>query len=449
VVSLRPRALPYVVASLLAAVLLLRVPSGAGPHTKSSLPLSTEEHVQSPGWWPTKGTAPRADFVGTAECAKCHEQIAATQQTTPMAHASTPAPKSDILKSHTHLSALRSDFHYDLAVSGETVNFSVTEGLDSLSAPLLYAFGLGHKGQTYIYERDSQFYESRLSFYKTLQSLDLTTGHDPRAPDDLKSAMGRWMAPAEAQRCFGCHTTASTTSNHFDISALTPGVTCEACHGPGARHVADMKAGNIDAGRRAILNPRALDPVASVDFCGACHRSWSDVMLNGTSGVITARFQPYRLESSKCWRKGDVRLTCVTCHNPHENLVNDPSAYDQKCLACHQKRATQDSLNTIDPAPAKLGTRTVAEDQGTHEFLETKRVRSFLNAGREISESALVDENSSDQKAHRSVRFAAACPVETKNCVTCHMPQVEIPSIHAPFTDHNIRIVRPEQPYPD
>jgi hypothetical protein len=69
---------PGPAASLLAAVLLFRVPNGAGPHTKSSLPLSTEEHVQSPGWWPTKGTAARADFVGTAECAKCHEQIAAT-----------------------------------------------------------------------------------------------------------------------------------------------------------------------------------------------------------------------------------------------------------------------------------------------------------------------------------------------------------------------------------
>jgi hypothetical protein len=78
--------------------------------------------------------------------------------------------------------------------------------------------------------------------------------------------------------------------------------------------------------------------VTSVDFCGACHRSWSDVMLAGTRGVINARSQPYRLEKSKCWRRGDARPTCIACHNPHEPLVQDAVAYDQKCLACHQMR---------------------------------------------------------------------------------------------------------------
>jgi hypothetical protein len=43
----------------------------------------------------------------------------------------------------------------------------------------------------------------------------------------------------------------------------------------------------------------------------------------------------------------------------------------------------------------------------------------------------------------------AACTVSTKSCVTCHMPSVELPSMHAPFTDHRIRIVRPGAPYPN
>ena len=98
--------------------------------------------------------------------------------------------------------------------------------------PSRWAFGLGHKGQTYIYERDGGFYESHLSFYKSLQALDLTTGHDASDPDDLKSAMGRWLDGDEARRCFGCHTTASRIAGHFDTSHLTPGVQCESCHGP-------------------------------------------------------------------------------------------------------------------------------------------------------------------------------------------------------------------------
>jgi Cytochrome c554 and c-prime len=310
-----------------------------------------------------------------------------------MAQACAPAVNSEILQTHTHLAAQRDAYRYDLINAGTAVHFSVTDGTDSLSATLTWAFGLGHKGQTYIYRRDADYYESRLSFYKTLQGLDLTTGHSSTASDDLRSAMGRWLNPGEAQRCFGCHTTASTTANHFDTSQLTPGVTCEACHGPGADHVAAMKAGRIEAGRHAILNPRTFTPVASVDFCGACHRSWSDVMQAGILGVIDARFQPYRLENSRCWRRGDPRLTCVACHNPHEPLAQGAAIYDGKCLACH---------------------KTTAED-----------------------------------KTVVANRPGAACPVSTKNCVTCHMPQVEIPSIHAPFTDHDIRIVRTGEPFPE
>src|SRR5258708_18856919 len=53
----------------------------------------------------------------------------------------------------------------------------------------------------------SLLYESRLSFYKTLQGLDLTTGHSSASPDDLEAALGRRLTDDEAHRCFGCHTT--------------------------------------------------------------------------------------------------------------------------------------------------------------------------------------------------------------------------------------------------
>jgi hypothetical protein len=114
------------------------------------------------------------------------------------------------------------------------------------------------------------------------------------------------MDADETRRCFGCHTTASTTANRFDPTHVTPGFTCEACH------------------------------------------------------------------------------------NPHQQLDPDAASYNQNCLSCHT---------------ASLAAKP------THD------------------------------------RPGAACPVSTKNCITCHMPQVELPSMHAPFTDHRIRIVREGQPY--
>jgi len=92
------------------------------------------------------------------------------------------------------------------------------------------------------------------------------------------------MEPSETKRCFGCHTTASTIKDQFEPEHAAWGVTCEACHGPGADHAAAMKAED-QKGKELIFNPAQLDPVASVDFCGACHRTWQDVVGNGLIGA--------------------------------------------------------------------------------------------------------------------------------------------------------------------
>ncbi|MCU1316860.1 MAG: hypothetical protein JWN63_2182 [Candidatus Acidoferrum typicum] len=106
-----------------------------------------------------------------------------------------------------------------------------------------------------------------MSFYKTLQGLDLTTGQGSEAPDNLEDALGRMIDPDTLRRCFGCHTTAAVTNMGFDSSRLMPGVNCEACHGPGAKHAALMDEEKTEQGRQAIFNPSRLNPVALVDFC--------------------------------------------------------------------------------------------------------------------------------------------------------------------------------------
>jgi hypothetical protein len=105
------------------------------------------------------------------------------------------------------------------------------------------------------------------------------------------------------------------------------------------------------------------------------------------------RFAPYRLENSKCWQKTQsTLLTCVACHDPHKPLVHDLASYDSRCLQCH--------------APSAHAAKRVANKGG-------------------------------------------ACPVSTKDCVTCHMPKVRPPNLHSDFTDHWIRIVKRGAPYPD
>jgi hypothetical protein len=116
------------------------------------------------------------------------------------------------------------------------------------------------------------------------------------------------------------------------------------------------------------------------------------------------------LESSKCWGKGDARLTCIACHNPHQELQTDASAYDTNCLSCHTTKDSKDKT---------------------------------------ASESKAVGENKTISQTKISDHPGAACPVSTKNCVTCHMPKVYVPEMHYNFTDHRIRIARAGEPYPE
>jgi hypothetical protein len=382
---------------LLAFLLALLAPhalaqSAPQAHQKVETPMATDERLEAPGWWPTKHSASREDYVGTKECARCHSKKTASQLATPMAHASTPAATSGILREHEQISLQRDPYSYTITRTGTGSTYSVSDGTSSISAPLLWAFGVGNKGQTFLYQRNGFFYESRMSFYKTLQGLDLTTGQGSEAPDNLEDALGRMIDPDTLRRCFGCHTTAAVTNTGFDSSRLMPGVNCEACHGPGAKHAALMDEEKTEQGRQAIFNPSRLNPVALVDFCGACHRTWNDVYELGATGVANARFQPYRLENSRCWGDGDARLACIACHDPHQQLVHEAGAYDEKCLACHIA------------GPVKKVTRD--------------------HPGK-------------------------ACPAGKRDCVTCHMPRIVVPNMHAPFTDHRIRIVREGEHYPD
>jgi hypothetical protein len=119
-------------------------------------------------------------------------------------------------------------------------------------------------------------------------------------------------------------------------------------------------------------------------FCGQCHRTWEEIAGSGQMGVVNVRFQPYRLTNSKCYDTDDSRISCLACHNPHQEIDRTAAHYDAKCQACH--------------------------DGGKPS--------------------------------------AVACKVAKSNCVTCHMPKVEIPGSHHQFFDHEIRIVKANE-YPN
>jgi hypothetical protein len=396
-VSIRVGSWHYRIAMVIALILLALAP--ILPRLRAQL--STSDHLADPGFWPTQSASSRSEYTGPEACAPCHSAKFTSQTRTPMALGAAHADNAPILRSHPDLTFAVGPYHYQIKREGEHSVYTVTDGSHTQSANLLWAFGTSRVGQSYLFKRDDgNFYEARVTYFTTLNNLGFTPARDLASPKDVEEAMDRPVSSSEIGRCFACHTTASAIGDSFDEKNLILGVTCEACHGPGAKHVAAMKSlmnGKLNADQGHIFNSAHLSPVDSVDFCGACHGTWWDVKLSGTKGVSTTRSAPYRLVTSKCWGKGDARLTCTACHDPHEQLQTSASAYDHACLKCH--------VTSAGEKPA------AAHPTSTHP--------------------------------------GAACPVAAKDCTSCHMQKVYVPEMKDKFTDHRIRIVRAGEPLPE
>jgi len=180
-------------------------------------------------------------------------------------------------------------------------------------------------------------------------------------------------------RCAECHSTNvvkgydgarrqyTTTYDQIDVG-------CEACHGPGSRHVELANAGKIDRSQSSAEMGLALslaargqwrrapgDDIAQrvtpltdqtqVDNCGRCHsrRATLGDYHYGQSLLNTHRLST--LESPLYWHDGQILdevyvygsfmqskmaqagVVCSNCHNPHSNeLVAEGNAV---CTQCH------------------------------------------------------------------------------------------------------------------
>ena len=351
---------------------------------------------QTPTLW--RPNQKDARYAGPQACAKCHETEMG-QRSTAMGRAMEAAATSAVLRAHPRLAFRSGAYSYEITRKGEQSFYTVTDGTRTFSEPILYSFGQGKAGQTYIFRHNGELHETRVSFYEKLKGLDWTMGYQLALPSSLDDALGRAVKLNEARECFSCHSTAAINGLELQLERLIPGVGCEACHGPGRDHIAAMEAKKFNDKR--IFNPGKMESdELGQAFCGSCHQSAEQVLTNNQlQGLIRVRFQPYRLFTSRGHDPDDARLRCTACHNPHEDPVHDAAFYDPKCLACHRSGA---SLKSTEAAKAE-------EKEG---------------------------------------RTDKACPVAQRLCVSCHMPKIEVPGTHFQFTDHRIRTVREGEPFP-
>lgn len=320
-------------------------------------------------------------FASTAvyaatDCSVCHVEQAKKFAETSMRRALIPVHEGRILQDNPVLTYSLGPYRYAIARGV----YSVTDGKAEIARPILWAFGMGKAGQTYLFEYNGSYYESRVSYYDAVKGLGLTVGAPAGTPANLEEAVGHKLPERDTNDCFGCHSVpgANVTARIMNGS-LQPGLQCASCHTGAEKHAANPTA------KPARFATHTAEEIS--DLCGKCHRTWADIAANGPFGVANVRFQPYRLANSRCYDASDRRISCVACHDPHGRDEEVRQRSDASCRSCH----------------------------GTHAGAKTARV----------------------------------CKTGSNNCASCHMPRYEIENSHHLFPDHQIRIARPHDPYPN
>ena len=210
-------------------------------------------------------------LIGIEACAPCHRQQTTHYPGTPMAKALERVADSAILQRHPKLAFQEGRYRSQIVRDGDKSILTVTDGEKSFTIPLAWAFGRGQAGQTYVFEWNGAFYESRLSFFGAIEALDLTMGAQGTKAAGVEQAAGRRMSSREGRDCFGCHSTAGT-----------PGVGCEACHGGAAKHAAAVRAGNAAEAKLPKLSTLGAEDMS--ELCGRCHRTWSQIATERAPG---------------------------------------------------------------------------------------------------------------------------------------------------------------------
>jgi hypothetical protein len=129
--------------------------------------------------------------------------------------------------------------------------------------------------------------------------------------------------------CGECHTTGYATQGHQDdLEGIIgtwafPGIQCEACHGPGSRHVEDPQ------GIRMVVDRTS-------QACGDCHGRGNPAQIEASEG-----FEQHYQQYDDLYNSKHFSISCVTCHDPHASAlyeepdVNPTKGISQVCESCH------------------------------------------------------------------------------------------------------------------
>jgi hypothetical protein len=216
-----------------------------------------------------------------------------------------------------------------------------------------YVVGSGNHASGYLVDLAGHLFQSPVAYYRSRQSYDLAPGYENQPDPDFTRPV--------SEECVLCHSgtalhIAGTLNQYRSPVFAKESITCERCHGPAEKHLADPRAGTI-------VNPAKLEPAARDSICEQCHLFGAARVLNpgkkfsdfvpgqrleetftiyrnaaptgSPAGAFKVISHVEQLALSVCARKSGGRLWCGTCHDPHDKPLKPVEYYRSRCLSCH------------------------------------------------------------------------------------------------------------------
>lgn len=309
--------------------------------------------------------------MGSKVCAQCHLSIYRKYIHTDMAHSMVqPLQCPELEKLSTAITVFDTKLNQYFQVFRRGQDFYQSEyalGADGREVfrhteKIAYVMGAGENGIGFLVQRGNYLFQAPLAFYAKTQTWGLSPGYE--------SHDFGFSRPITAV-CIVCHSgLAQPVPNRKGLYKSPPfrelGIGCENCHGPGQLHVEARFKGKPLTGKTdyTIVNPAQLSPWLADNICMSCHeegdarvlqpgKNYVDFRpgtpLNDTVAVFSLPLNPQsdrqlpllgyysEMELSRCFQGSHGRLSCLTCHNPHQQLTEQAAVahYRSKCLTCH------------------------------------------------------------------------------------------------------------------
>jgi hypothetical protein len=364
-----------------------------------------------------RNTGPDIAYVGSKACAGCHSAIYQRYGRTAMGRSITRAETAPLTAAvRVRSDALKRDFRVfrengqlyqseSEQQQGQTI-FETTHKLE-------YAIGSGENGISFAVRRGNHLFQAPLSYFAKAGAWAVSPGFE-------ESGEGFNRPIYEA--CIVCHAgrpqaVPGRDGLYRDPPFAEMAIGCENCHGPGQLHVKERGSGAGRLPDTSIVNPARLPARLAEDICMHCHqagdarvllpkkdysafrpsaplvRTVAIVGLPGNAKDVDLLEHHSSMKLSRCYQATNGKLSCLTCHDPHEQPEKARAAtyFRAKCLGCHTgsscKLSLQARRKTTPPddcAGCHMAKRDVA--QISHSALTNHRIPARPGASASIPE---------------------------------------------------------------